>query len=148
GTSMPSRRLDAAEIAGIIAYVRNMRDFNGRAVAMGDVSRGQSVFESKGRCLTCHRVNGKGSRVAPDLSDIGTQRAPSAIQQAVVDPSSVMMPINRPVRGVTKDGKQIRGRRLNEDTFTVQLMDDQERLVSVLKSDLREFTVGTYSTMP
>jgi hypothetical protein len=58
------------------------------------------------------------------------------------------MPINRPVRGVTKDGKQIRGRRLNEDTFTVQLIDDQERLVSVLKSDLREFTVGTFSTMP
>ena len=36
-----------------------------------------------------------------------------------------MMPINRPVRVVTRDGAVINGRRLNEDTYTVQLIDDQ-----------------------
>ena len=36
-----------------------------------------------------------------------------------------MMPINRPVRIVTKDGRTITGRRLNEDTYTVQLIDDR-----------------------
>ena len=34
----------------------------------------------------------------------------------------------------------INGRRLNEDTYTVQLIDDQERLVSLTKADLREYT--------
>jgi len=58
------------------------------------------------------------------------------------------MPINRPVRIVTKDGKTITGRRLNEDTFTVQLIDDQERLLSLSKSDLREYTILKTSTMP
>src|SRR5712692_5331952 len=35
GTSMPGRRLDAAELTGIIAYVRNMRDFNSSSVTLG-----------------------------------------------------------------------------------------------------------------
>jgi hypothetical protein len=61
---------------------------------------------------------------------------------------SQMMPINRPVRIVTRDGRTIRGRRLNEDTYTVQLIDDQERLVSLVKADLREYTILTVSPMP
>jgi mono/diheme cytochrome c family protein len=59
-----------------------------------------------------------------------------------------MMPINRPVRIVTKDGTVIQGRRLNEDTYGVQIMDDHERLHSLVKADLREYTIGTMSSMP
>ena len=59
-----------------------------------------------------------------------------------------MMPINRPVRIVTRDGKVITGRRLNEDTYTVQIADEDGRLYSLVKSELREFTVSTTSTMP
>ena len=54
-----------------------------------------------------------------------------------------MMPINRPVRVVTKDGTVVNGRRLNEDTYTVQLIDEQEQLVSLTKADLREYTILT-----
>ena len=42
----------------------------------------------------------------------------------------------------------INGRRLNEDTYTVQLIDEQERLVSLTKSDLREYTVLKTTPMP
>jgi hypothetical protein len=59
-----------------------------------------------------------------------------------------MMPINRPVRIVMKDGQTVNGRRLNEDTYTIQLMTDQERLLSVSKTDLRDYQVLTTSTMP
>ena len=59
-----------------------------------------------------------------------------------------MMPINRPVRAVTRDGTVINGRRLNEDTYTVQLIDDRERLLSLNKADLREYTILTTSPMP
>jgi hypothetical protein len=59
-----------------------------------------------------------------------------------------MLPINRPVRLVKKDGTVITGRRLNEDTYSVQVIDDRERLHSLLKSELREFTISTTSTMP
>ena len=59
-----------------------------------------------------------------------------------------MLVVNRSVRAVTRDGKTITGRRLNEDTYTVQLIDSQERLISLIKSDLREYTVLKTSTMP
>ena len=58
------------------------------------------------------------------------------------------MPINRPVRAVTRDGKVINGRRLNEDTYGLQLVDDRERLHSLVKADLREYTIGKTSPMP
>ena len=59
-----------------------------------------------------------------------------------------MLPINRPVRLVTKDGRTFRGRRLNEDTHTVQIIDDQERLLSLTKADLKSYELGKTSPMP
>ena len=59
-----------------------------------------------------------------------------------------MVPINRPIRAVTNEGVVINGRRLNEDTYTVQLIDERGRLVSLVKSDLNEYTVLTTSPMP
>ena len=66
----------------------------------------------------------------------------------MLQPTESLLPINRPVRIVTKDGRAIRGRRLNEDTYTVQIIDDQERLQSLTKADLKQFTVETTASMP
>jgi putative heme-binding domain-containing protein len=93
-------------------------------------------------------VNGKGPRVAPDLSDIGSLRSPAQIFRSLTNPVSQMMPINKPIRIVTRDGRTLRGRRLNEDTYTVQIIDEQERLVSLDKTDIRELEVLKTSPMP
>jgi len=148
GTSMPGRRLDPPQMVSLIAYLRNMRDFKAGAVALGDPIRGQALYDGKGRCATCHRVNGKGSHAGPDLSDIGTSRSASVLEQTLIDPTSTMTPINSPIRIVTKDGKTINGRRLNEDTYTVQLIDDQEHLLSLAKTSVREYTILDKSSMP
>jgi putative heme-binding domain-containing protein len=148
GTGMPSFTFQPAEVTGVIAYIRAGFDPSGTPVKVGNPTRGQAVVEGKGRCLTCHRISGRGIRTAPDLSDIGAQRTPAALQRSLIDPTSAMLPINRPVRLVTRDGRTISGRRLNEDTFTVQLVDSEERLVSFNKADLREYTVAKTSTMP
>jgi len=148
GTGMLAFKLDASEIAGIIAYLRNMTSFDRGSVKPGDEGRGLMAFEGKGGCARCHRVGAQGSRVAPNLSDIGATRSAGSLLRSLTDPTSQMMPINRPVRAVTRDGKVINGRRLNEDTYTVQLLDDQEKLVSLAKADLREYTILTASPMP
>jgi len=145
---MPAFTFQQPEMDGLVAFIRAGFDLTGTAVKVGDAARGQALYAGKGKCETCHRVNGKGPRTAPDLSDIGAVRSPAALQRSIVDPTSAMLPINRPVRAVTKDGRTIRGRRLNEDTYSVQLIDDQERLVSLMKADLREYEVGTTSPMP
>ena len=148
GTGMQAFKFDASEIAGIVAYLRNMNSFDRGSVKAGDAARGRTVVDGKGECGRCHRVATQGSRVGPDLSDVGATRSAGSLLRSLTDPTSQMMPINRPVRAVTRAGKVINGRRLNEDTYTVQLIDDQEKLVSLTKSDLVEYTIVTVSPMP
>jgi putative heme-binding domain-containing protein len=147
GTAMPRFDVTPAEQNALVAYIRAGFEVGGRAVKVGDLGRGKAAYDKAG-CASCHRAAGAGSRKAPDLTDIGTMRSASMLQQAIVDPTAFLLPINRPVRAVTKDGKTINGRRLNEDTYTVQLIDENERLLSLSKSDLKEFHVLTTSPMP
>jgi putative heme-binding domain-containing protein len=146
--AMPAFNFSDAELTAIVAFIRAGFDLNARAVKVGDTARGRTVFEGKGGCMSCHRVNGTGSRVAPDLSDIGAAKPPALLHLSLLDPTAAMLPVNRPVRVVTRDGKTIKGRRLNEDTYTLQLINEQERLVSLMKSDLREYEIVKVSAMP
>jgi putative heme-binding domain-containing protein len=148
GTGMPPFPLQPPELAGVIAYIRAGFDPLGASVKVGDAARGRVIVEGNGKCFSCHRIGNTGSRVGPDLSDIGLLRSPAALQRTLVDPTSAMMPINRPIRIVLKNGRTITGRRLNEDTYSVQLIDAQEELHSIAKSDMRTYTVETRSTMP
>ena len=149
GTSagMPPFKLQPSELTGAIAFIRAHFDTTA-SVRLGDATRGRAIFEGKGMCGTCHRVRGRGPRAAPDLSDVGIARAPAALERSIRDPSSALLPINRPVRIVMKTGALVSGRRLNEDTFTVQIVDEQERLVSIAKRDVRSFEVSATSSMP
>jgi putative heme-binding domain-containing protein len=144
---MPAFRLQAAELDSLIAYIRSGFDIGGAAFKVGNAVRGRAIYDKSG-CAACHRVNGNGARTAPDLSDIGAVRQPAAIQRSLRDPSQGVLPINRPVRVVTRDGRNLRGRRMNEDTFTVQLIDQNEKLVSILKSDIRQYEIGAQTEMP
>ena len=148
GTAMPPHKFDSAELTGIVAYIRSLRDVNVRAPVTGDAGRGQRLFEGKGACTSCHRVRGQGSRFGPDLSEIGAIRPANVLQKSLLDPTATMLPFNRAVRAVARDGKVVTGRRLNEDTYSVQLIDDREQLISLMKSDLREYVVLKTSPMP
>jgi len=139
---MPAFNLAATEMDGVIAYIRAGFDPDGVAVRIGDPARGQTLFEGKGECADCHRVNGVGPRTAPDLSDIGAIRTPASLQRNLLDPATALLPINRPVRLVTRNEETIVGRRLNEDTYTVQVIDSNERLRSLRKSDLVTYEIS------
>jgi putative heme-binding domain-containing protein len=148
GTAMPPNDFSPSELTGIVSFLRMMRDFDVSEVRLGDDARGRGLFRGKGACATCHRVNGEGPRTAPDLSDVGAIRTAATLQRTLLDPTGAMLPVNRPVRAVASDGTVISGRRLNEDTYTVQLIDEQEQLRSLVKADLREYRVLTTSPMP
>jgi putative heme-binding domain-containing protein len=148
GTAMSPTGYNDTERTALVAYIRNMGKVDLASVPQGDPARGREIFEGKGECASCHRVDGRGSRSAPDLSDIGALRTAATLQLTLVDPDAALQPINRPVHIVTRDGRVIDGRRLNEDTFTVQLIDEHAHLVSLEKSDLREYDVLTKARMP
>jgi putative heme-binding domain-containing protein len=140
---MPSFVLNAEELNGVVAYIRAGFDPEGISSGqIGDPARGKLLFEGKGECADCHRVNGVGPRIAPDLSNIGAIRSPTSLQRNIVDPAAALLPINRPVRLVTRDGETITGRRLNEDSYTVQLIDSKEQLRSLRKSDLMTYEIS------
>jgi cytochrome c oxidase cbb3-type subunit III len=146
---MPSfATLNSDEARAIIAYIRSAFDAMTEGVTIGNAGRGAAIFEGKGGCTSCHRVNGRGAYTATDLTEIGTTRTPGSLQRALVQPAQALLPGNRIVRAVTRDGRTIRGRRLNEDSFTIQVIDEQSRLVSLVKSDLRTFELVPTSSMP
>ena len=156
GTPMPPSNFSEGQAATIVAYLRSMStSATGpstgarNAPAAGDAGRGRSVFDGKGQCLTCHSVNGSGSRVGPNLTDIGAVRRSSELERSLLEPDVEIRAENRSVRAVTRDGATITGRLLNQDSFTLQLLDAaNERLVSVSKSNLREYAILGNSPMP
>jgi alcohol dehydrogenase (cytochrome c) len=106
-----------------------------------------TLLESN-KCFECHRIGERGSRVGPDLSDIGGRRSAGQLRQSLVSPDSEILPQHRSIRIVTNDGKTIVGRLLNQDAFSIQLLTTDEQLKSYAKSGLREQTILTKGLMP
>jgi putative heme-binding domain-containing protein len=141
GTAMPPGNYSSRQASLIVAYLRSMATTGPKSTATGDPTRGQALFEGRGQCLTCHQVQGSGSRLGPDLTDIGRLRRVSELERAVVDPAPEVRPQNRMARVVTRDGSTITGRLLHHDTFTLLLLDSQGQLRAFDKAALREITV-------
>jgi putative heme-binding domain-containing protein len=141
------RRTTDNEQRQLIAYVRSL----GRAAPAaraGDPQKGSEIYKSTG-CASCHIIAGEGGAVGPELTSIGFQRGPDYLRQAVADPGSALprgvqqIPSRNldeflPLRVVTRDGKELRGVRINEDSFTIQLRDTNGQLHSFRKADLRQ----------
>jgi putative heme-binding domain-containing protein len=138
GTAMPPVKMAEEQAARIVAYLRSVAASRRSATAAGDPIRGRDLFEGKGKCATCHRVNGSGGRLGPELSRIGSLRRAVELEQSMLEPAAEVLPTNRFYRVVTRDGATVTGRLLNHDTFTVQLLDSSEQLRSFVKADLKE----------
>ncbi len=145
-TAMPPSNFSEAQASAIVQYLRTKA--SRAAASAGNAANGQAIFTGKGNCTTCHRVNGSGARTAPDLSDIGRMRHSTDIERSIVEPDFMIAPSNRYLRLVTRDGTTITGRMLNQDIFTVQLIDAKEQLRSLTRADLKEFTFIDKSPMP
>jgi putative heme-binding domain-containing protein len=145
-TAMPPNNFSEAQAAAIVRF---MRENASRAAAnAGNAMNGRTIFIGKGSCTTCHRVNGTGGRLAPDLSEIGRMRHSTDIERAILDPDFAIAPSNRFVRIVLRDGTIVTGRLLNQDTFTVQVLDSKEQLRSLARADFKEFAFVDKSQMP
>jgi len=147
GTPMPPGNFAPSELFAFAAYIHTMREGPDRGAKTGDASKGRVVFEGKGGCPACHRVYGAGSRLGPDLSEVGAIRTAWYLEQSLLEPEESVLPEHQFVRAVTRNGSVVTGRRLNEDTLTVQLIDNQDRLISLTKADLREFRAEKGSPM-
>jgi cytochrome c oxidase cbb3-type subunit III len=137
-TPMPATNMSDVQATKIVAYLRSVAASRKSVAAAGDAARGKAIFDGKGACATCHRVNGSGSRVGPDLSRVGQLRRTTELELSLLEPAAEVLPGNRFYQVTTKDGVSITGRLLNHDTFTVQILDMKEQLRSFVKADLKD----------
>jgi cytochrome c oxidase cbb3-type subunit 3 len=142
-----TRRLTSTELQSLVGYVRSLGK-TGAVASTGSPQNGQAIYKRSG-CASCHVISGEGGILGPELTNVGSQRAPAYLRQAILDPGAVLprgtLPIPGegfseflPVRVVTRAGDEVRGLRVDEDSFTIQLRDAGGRLYSFRKADLQE----------
>jgi cytochrome c oxidase cbb3-type subunit III len=165
GTAMPANGTNGQgvgmtdeEIWQIIAYIRS-QEVKAAAQPSGNAAHGKELFYGDGNCSLCHMVAGKGGRVGPELTSVGGSRTREAIIESVRDPSRRLawglseatkeFPQEyESVSVVTADGKKIKGVTLNEDSFSVQIMDMNQQIFLLQKDQLRSFQKSRESLMP
>ena len=145
GTEMPASNAPESELRAIVTYLHTLSPSGDDAIA-GNAVHGETVFASS--CSVCHRVNGRGGVLGPDLSRVGLARSSALLTRDIRDASAVIAPGYQLVTLVTRDGTRIRGARKNEDAYSIQIMDTREDLKGYLKSELREVIAETKSLMP
>ena len=147
-TGMPPSTLSREEATNIVAYLRERAAEAALRAGPEVVARGKALFNGKGGCMSCHRVLGNGARTGPDLTGIGLLRNARELEQSVLEPAAEVRAENQMFHAVTKAGATVTGRVLNEDTFTLQVLDSTEHLRMMNKADLREFSYTAGSPMP
>jgi putative heme-binding domain-containing protein len=145
GTEMPGLFYSEDRIWQIIAYLRSLSDSQ-KGVA-GDRSNGERLFRSS-NCGECHRIQGNGGRMGPDLTHIGKIRSPQHLREAIINPGADVRQRYWVVDLVTDNGKSMSGFLMNEDTWSVQFIDLAGQLQSLPKSGLKNFKVEKTSKMP
>ena len=112
----------------------------------GDPIRGRAVFEGEGHCTSCHRVGESGSALGPNLTAVGTELTVDQLRKSLLDPDPTVPPAYQRYRVITRDGKAISGRLLNQDPYSLQMIDSDNQLVAFERSELREW--GSTQTPP
>ena len=139
------RRMTEPEVEVLAAYVRSLGAGRAETVA-GDAGKGHALYQQLD-CASCHVVDGIGGTFGPELSKAGERRSPAWLRQALLDPGKLQSKGVQgilqngfseylPVSVVEKNGSEVRGFRVNEDSFTIQLRDAQGKLYSFRKSDV------------
>jgi cytochrome c oxidase cbb3-type subunit III len=148
GSAMPAAPLETMEIWKIVAYIRSLRATASDAFVPGDVARGERVFWEKAKCGSCHMIRGRGGITGPDLSNVGGERTLAAIRESLTK-RNLRIPVGyRPVEVITVDGRKLSGIAKNDNNFSLQLLDSQERLHLLTSDEWTRVTYKPESLMP
>lgn len=148
GTQMPAVPMASSDGELIVAYLRSLERGASEETLKGDPSAGRTLFFGSARCSQCHMFEGRGGRLGPDLSSIRFERKVSQLREAIVDPDKSLRPNYETVEVKLSSGQVLRGAKKNEDTFSIQLMDEHEKLHMLLKRNVAEIKAPRKSLMP
>lgn len=148
GTEMPGAwQLTEGEARQIAQYVLSL----GRTPIVklpGDPARGRELYESRGHCSSCHIIRGVGSSFGPELTDVGARRSAEYLREALLKPGASVPDGFLLVKVTTREGQTVRGIRVNEDSFSIQLRDASNRFHSFRKDSVKIEKEFHQSLMP
>ena len=147
-TEMPAvgERTPDDEIWKMLAYLRTIAATAPTEAPSGNAANGERIFRVQ--CASCHRTNGRGGRLGPDLSRIGLARSRAVLVRRIRGAMENSLAGYEPVTVTTQNGQTVQGVKKNEDLFSVQIMDSRERIQGYLRSDVRSVADGKQSAMP
>ena len=146
-TEMPANpRIQDHEAWQILAYLRTLAGPAPADSPRGNAENGAKVFGAQ--CAACHRVNGTGGRLGPDLSRVGNARSRERLVLRIRRGLEDFGPGYEPVTVTPHTGQPIQGLKKNEDLFSVQIMDTRERIQGYEKDKMKGVQNGTTSAMP
>ena len=137
-----------ASVWQLVTYIESLSTDPANIDLPGSARSGQQVYAGKGNCASCHMINGEGARQGPDLSRVGERRDPDELATDLTDPHEDVAPRWWTVKVTRQDGSVIEGLRMNEDTFTLRIIDQDENLWSFSKKEISSYERIEDSTMP
>lgn len=165
GTAMPAATnggigvgMSDEEIWQVVTYIRSL-EVKAPAQPVGNAAHGKELFNGAAGCSTCHMIEGRGGRLGPDLTSVGASRSTEYLVESLRNPSrrlaqgifEAMKEFPQEylsVSVVTADGTKLSGVVLNEDQFTLQMLDTREQLHLFEKDKLRSLEKRRESAMP
>jgi putative heme-binding domain-containing protein len=145
-TVMPPSSAPDDDHWAIIAYLKSISTVPAFASERGNAARGHELFST--HCAACHRAQGAGGSLGPDLSRIALVRERGALISAIRDPDALVAAGFKTVTLVTREGARIEGLKKSEDAFSIQILDSQEQLRGYLKTSLVQVERERRSLMP
>jgi quinoprotein glucose dehydrogenase len=115
----------------------------------GEADNGRRLFffKSEVSCLRCHKVDGQGGDVGPDLTGIGTRQQRDYLLESIVLPNKQIAKGFETVVLTLNNGKSVAGVLKGEDAREVRLMTAEGKLVVVPRKQIDDRQTGK-SAMP
>lgn len=111
----------------------------------GDAARGKVVFGK--RCANCHRLDGVGHAVGPDIASLGN-KSPEALLLALLDPNRAIEDKYLDYTVVTEDGRTLSGILASESGTSITLLAPDGKSTVVLRGDIELLKSTGKSLMP
>jgi putative heme-binding domain-containing protein len=116
----------------------------------GDPADGRRIFFSaeKGQCSKCHKIEGEGASLAPDLTGAGSRFSRAVLIESILEPSRVISPRYTMHSVILDDGRVLSGIKVSETDDALSLGDPQGQLQTISKSQILQSSVEPLSIMP
>jgi quinoprotein glucose dehydrogenase len=109
------------------------------ALRGGNAAQGKKIFFGRAdvQCVRCHKINGQGGDVGPDLSHVGGQKDRPYLLESIVEPNKKIAQGFESVLVLLKNGESYAGVLKSENDIELVINSPDAGVVTVKKADIQ-----------